>query len=344
MEPTEIPYPLRTIGGEFDITSDSITTNNLNALSITTTNLTASQSFLGGSANQVHYTGNLGQTAFTGPGSIGQVLTSNGTSAPSFQNVPIPTTAPNISGGTAGSIPVQTAPDTTSFISPGTAGFVLKATGVGGIPVYGASSGGAILPKITVLTVAGASSFTTSAGCKNIKVEIVGGGGAGGSSTAGVSSMGGSAGGYARGYFAPGTYTYTIGVAGARSLSAGTNGGSGGTTLWSSAANLMSAAGGGGGLAGNGTNNVGGTVSGAGVLFYCYGGTGGAGTPGSWYSGRGGTSFFGGGGANCYDSSLSISANGNNGAAFGSGGAGGIGGTGLGGNGATAAIIITEYF
>jgi hypothetical protein len=60
-------------------------------------------------------------------GLAGQVLTTNGSGVLSFSSV----TATNISGGTAGGVVYQSAPDTTAITSAGTQGQVLQSNGSG---------------------------------------------------------------------------------------------------------------------------------------------------------------------------------------------------------------------
>ena len=98
----------------------------------TATNLAA------GSGGQVPYQSASGTTGFTGPGTSGQILTSTGGSAPTFQtlsSVPSSTTATNLASGTAGQVPFQSSSGVTSFTGPGTSGQVLTSGGVGG-PTY----------------------------------------------------------------------------------------------------------------------------------------------------------------------------------------------------------------
>lgn len=61
-------------------------------------------------------------------GSSGQVLKSNGTSAPSWESQSALTAgkATSLDGGTAGAIPYQSAAGTTAFLAAGTDGYVLK--------------------------------------------------------------------------------------------------------------------------------------------------------------------------------------------------------------------------
>jgi len=85
----------------------------------------------GGSASQIPYQTAANTTAFIPNGSSGQLLQSNGTSAPSWISVGdisagTAQTANNLSGGAAGSIPYQDAPGSTVFLTePNANGYVL---------------------------------------------------------------------------------------------------------------------------------------------------------------------------------------------------------------------------
>jgi hypothetical protein len=97
---------------------------------------TTSTNIAGGAAGQLVYQSAPGSTAFIATGTGGFVLQANGTAAPSW--VPVSgvsagsaTTASNLAAGTAGQIPYQTAPSSTSFFGPGTAGQILVSGGTG---------------------------------------------------------------------------------------------------------------------------------------------------------------------------------------------------------------------
>jgi hypothetical protein len=105
----------------------------------------SSSDLLGGTINQIPYQIATNDTGFTGPGSTGQILISNGLAAggPLFVNtntfvVGYANTALNvlsagstsdIIGGTAGQLLYQIAPNDTGFAGPGTAGNVLVSNG-----------------------------------------------------------------------------------------------------------------------------------------------------------------------------------------------------------------------
>jgi hypothetical protein len=88
--------------------------------------------------------------AFTVAGTAGQILQSNGASSPQWVNtssisIGTATQAINLSGGVAGDLLFQSAPNTTSFISGGTSGYVLTSTGASTAPTWQASSGGSVV-------------------------------------------------------------------------------------------------------------------------------------------------------------------------------------------------------
>jgi hypothetical protein len=82
----------------------------------------------GGTAGQVPYQTSPGITSFYGPGTSGQILISQGASAPIYTNGSSITvgTANNLAGGSKGLIPIQSASGSTAFINTGTYGQVLQ--------------------------------------------------------------------------------------------------------------------------------------------------------------------------------------------------------------------------
>jgi hypothetical protein len=98
---------------------------NLSSGGTSATNVPSPGSIVYGGANSM---------VFNTPGTPGQVLLSNGTSAPVFSSSTNITagyaiTATNILGGVLGAMPYQLAPGITGFIGTGTAGFVLAMGG-----------------------------------------------------------------------------------------------------------------------------------------------------------------------------------------------------------------------
>jgi hypothetical protein len=94
----------------------------------------------GGTAGQIPYQISTGTTGFVGPGTSGQLLMSNGTSAPTYVStsniyVNSAVNAETLLGGTAGQLVYQSATGVTAFAGPGTAGEVLVSNGTGA-PAY----------------------------------------------------------------------------------------------------------------------------------------------------------------------------------------------------------------
>jgi hypothetical protein len=86
-----------------------------------------------GGPGQLPYQTAADTTAFVPAGTAGQILQSNGTSAPTWINVP---NAPAISGGIASQVLYQSSPGVTSFVPNGTTGQSLLSNGVGA-PAWG---------------------------------------------------------------------------------------------------------------------------------------------------------------------------------------------------------------
>jgi hypothetical protein len=85
---------------------------------------------VGAAANRVLLTGTDGVVgALSSSGTAGQVLTSNGTNAPTWQSPAAATSVLNLSGGTAGQLPFQSAVGTTSFVTAGTENQFLRSRG-----------------------------------------------------------------------------------------------------------------------------------------------------------------------------------------------------------------------
>jgi hypothetical protein len=76
----------------------------------------------------VPYQSATGTTAFSSVGTLGYLLTSGNTGAPTWTD-PLSLAAGSIAGGIAAQIPYQTAPGVTSFIPNGLAGQILKSNG-----------------------------------------------------------------------------------------------------------------------------------------------------------------------------------------------------------------------
>jgi len=100
---------------------------------------TSATNLSGGSAGAVVYQSALNTTAFVA-GTTGQVLQSNGTSAPAWVNQSTLSAghAVNLSGGTLGEVPYQSGVGTTSFTGAGVAGQLLESVG-SGAPIWSTS-------------------------------------------------------------------------------------------------------------------------------------------------------------------------------------------------------------
>ena len=91
----------------------------------------------GGTAGAVLYQAGANDTAFTAVGSAGEILQSNGTSAPTWVNLAAINVSfadsagisTNLKGGSAGRIPVQSGIDQTTFMPVGVSGNILLAQG-----------------------------------------------------------------------------------------------------------------------------------------------------------------------------------------------------------------------
>jgi hypothetical protein len=95
------------------------------------TTATTATNLASGVAGSLPYQSSPSNTAFTAAGTSGQVLSSNGTSTPTWlsQSVLSVGTATNIGGGGAGQIPYNTGAGATAFLSSGTSGQVFQSNG-----------------------------------------------------------------------------------------------------------------------------------------------------------------------------------------------------------------------
>lgn len=205
----------------------------------------------------------------------------------------------------------------------------------------------------------GTTSYTPTAGTKNIIVELWGAGGAGGSCTnvAGCACGGGGSGSYAMYEFdnvGSGPYTVAVGAGG--TAAAGAAGNAGGSTTFNTGSLTITANGGGGGQFKAGTAATKYTAGGAGGAISTNGTFNGAGAPGGWGStsatatigatGAGGSTSLGGGGVGVQYASAAAVAGTAAVANTGSGGSGGGTGTttvAAGGAGANGLMLIWEY-
>jgi len=130
-----------------------------------------------GTSGQIPYQSSPGITSFAGPGSIGQLLMSSGTSAPLYVNTSAifvgyadkaitAVTATNIALGNVGQLHYQSAPGVTNFVGAGFAGQVLVSSG-------NTSTGPAFQNTLTLAGTTNSTSTATGA------LQVVGGMGIG---------------------------------------------------------------------------------------------------------------------------------------------------------------------
>ena len=345
-------------GGTGQTSLASVTVGNATS-AVTSTNIA------GGVNGQVHIQTGVGTTGFVGPGSSGQILTSNGTTS-TFQNpavvslttgvsgvLPVANggtgqtslasvtvgnatsavTSTNIAGGANGRIVAQTGVGTTGFITPGAIGTVLRSTGTT------ATFSLPTPPTFSTFTTGGAANYTSPANCILIYVVCTGAGGGGGGSTGvnGEHGGGGGGGGSAFQYFAPGTYAMTYGAKGIGGA-AGANGTDGGDSTFDG---LTGPGGKGGDGGSSATKMYGGKGGGTGLSTTISGSCGQP--PGTQNGGIGGRCFANRGGeAGFYKSAGATPGNGQPGG--GGGGAAKTGGPQSGGDGGNGLIQITEFY
>lgn len=96
--------------------------------------ITTASNIAGGAAGQVPYQITEGVTGFYGPGNVGEILVSNGAAAPVYTNtgsifVNRSYISDYLANGLTGSIPYQSAPDTTTMLGIGAARSILVSNG-----------------------------------------------------------------------------------------------------------------------------------------------------------------------------------------------------------------------
>lgn len=300
-------------------------------------------------------------TGLTTPLSISQGGTGSGTQSGALTNILGSSTVSVANGGTARAsltahnVLLGEGTSAVSYAPPVSAGYVLTDNGPGNDPTFQAGNAGRLL-AVTTFTSSG--TWTPNASTHSWYAEGCGGGGGGGG--AGAASSGqiatggsGASGSFFKHYGAsnPGAQTITIGAAGAAATAGNNAGGAGGTT---SVGAIISAPGGGGGqgLASlsppyfQNPGAPGAATTGANILNS----SGAAGTPtiggntSDVFSGSGGSSPFGAGGA---PTTIATSTPGNTGSGQCSGGSGGVSTNGgaaqAGGAGTKGIVIIWEY-
>ena len=158
------------------------------------------------------------QYATTTAGTTGQALLSGGAGAPTWGTPASSTTATNLAGGSAGTVPYQSASGTTQMLAAGTSGQVLTSSGAGA-PSWTTPATSAP-PTQQRFTASGSATWTKPSGCKTIFVQLVGGGGNG-------NNYWGTPGGYSQKWI---DVTAVSSVAVTVGAGATTAGGTGGTT------------------------------------------------------------------------------------------------------------------
>lgn len=300
----------------------------------------------GSSANPIWASGNAGTvtSVSAGTGLAGGPITGSGSL--SLATIATLTLLSNVTGSTA----APTANTLTSILdasfsttqgavlyrgasswaalAPGTSGQVFTTGGTGANPSWATAgtSGGYLVPQITILTAA-SGTYNTPANTVVLDVTVKGDGGGGGSGGGTSFATGGGQGAIVRNlYTTPASsYSYTVGQGAAQ----GANGT--GSTFGS-----LSAGGGNKGTA-SGFPGAGGTPSG-GNVDNIYG------EPGGWWSYNGSTYYGGnGGGPGGGIGSSGGSSYGGNGQAPGSGGGGSSSNAGAGGTGAAGEIICIAW-
>lgn len=231
-----------------------------------------------------------------------------------------------------------------------TSGYVLTSNGSSNLPSFQAIP--STFASINVQTFASSGTYTPTSGMIYCIVECVGAGGGGGGVHLGWAGGGGGGGSYVRGFYTASSIgssqTVTIGAVGSAGSTSGGDGGTGGSTLFGSLITAVGGSGGGGGNASTMTNigGAGGTGSSGGSFQT-------SGTPGGYSvttgstatSGSGGSSFFGGGAINVFQT-ISGGTAGNNGTSYGGGGSGAAitaSSSPAGGTGAKGFIVVTEF-
>lgn len=247
-----------------------------------------------------------------------------------------------------------------SLASVGTSGQYLQSQGANNLPIWASPPGFTTTINTIIYSTPGTYSYTPSANCYLIYVQVIGGGGAGGGTGVFGENLsfgsGGAAGAYINGFISsPTAQSVTVGAGAPRSLNAGASGGQ------SSFGTLLTANGGNGGLTVEVTSlyncvQGGAGVSGTSGQFISFSAGGGAAfghvennnNENIAVSGAGGSTIYGSGGNSVITNTLGTTFSGLDGQGYGSGGSGAISsynatGSAESGAGADGAVIIVEF-
>jgi hypothetical protein len=123
-----------TVGGGAGIVGDLWVGGTIFGAANVSGTVSTATNLSGGTAGQIVYQSTSGVSAFHGPGTIGQILLSNGTNGPLYTNtasvyVGSAVIADNINKGNTGQLVFQSNTSTTGFVGTGTAGQILVSAG-----------------------------------------------------------------------------------------------------------------------------------------------------------------------------------------------------------------------
>jgi hypothetical protein len=137
-------------------------------------------SFNGTTAYTLSYN-SVGAPSVGGTGAVGTWAINISGNATTATTAVTAITANNISGGSAGVVPYQSAPNTTAFTAVGTAGYLLTSNGTGA-PTWTAppTSFTSITEIIVPFTTPGTTGWIVPAGVRSLKIIATAGGGGGG--------------------------------------------------------------------------------------------------------------------------------------------------------------------
>jgi len=341
------------------LSSTDVATNTLAATNVNiSSNVNLATNIQGGTIGQIPYQSSSGTTSFFGPGTSGQVYKTSSTTLPSTSTVSMSTnvqnilpvskggtgssslstitvgSATNLSGGAVGSLPAQSANDTTTFVSPGATATSLVSQGVSSLPTY--QTIGSIKPTVQLFTTpSSTTNYQPASNVKWIEFYVIGhGGNAPTPTTTAYLGAGGGTGGIL--YHILGnvpqlpTGTITLDASNVtfaiNSLTFTSNKGTNGT--FSTTAQSV----------GGNSGNIAGTTP----MIRCYGEAGSA-SDNKNRLGGGGSSMFGIGGRQFFNTTGG-NVNGETGSGLGGGGGCALGTSGVGGQGATGGVVIIEHY